>query len=233
MTDHRIPAPRWKPRRDERFANFLRRASAFLQGTDLEYAVFGSVAVCAWLPFAPFLPKDLDVVVSDRAYRSLVDACWEWDLPLQQEAHFARVSFGHYELNVVPEQFTVFRWRSDTAVAGYDLSLSGLEVTPRPVRLLPVHAEVTLPVPRPEYLLVTGIRVGGANTESLQRSLLLLAEHTMDVPRLDAFLARCTDVRAGFEATLQDLEDMVTPFGHPALAELRRINRALRGRTER
>lgn len=217
-----------KPRRDQRFANFLRRAKAFLIGTDLQYAVFGSVAVCAWLPYAPFLPRDLDIIVTDRSYDALTNACWEWDLPLVRETHFARISFGHYDLNVVPEQFKIFPWRSDVVAGGYDLTLSRLELADREFRLLPVGAAVTLPVPRPEYLLVSGIRVGGFNTDAMQRCLLLLSHHTMDVSRLEEFLARCTGVRERFSQTMRDMEKMVIPFDHPALAELQRINHALR-----
>lgn len=220
-----------KPCRDQRFYNFLRQAVAFLEGTHMKYAAFGSVAVCTWLPFAPFLPKDLDVIVDESSWQHLKMACWEWDLPLRQEKHFASIEFGHYELNVVPEHCRIFPWRSDKVVASYDLTLSTLELSQRDMRMLPINTAISFVVPRPEHLLVSGMRVIGFNSDAMHRALLLLEAQEMNVVRLFDFLDRCEGVTQRFSEKLTEIETLLSPYGHPALAQIQRINHALREHT--
>lgn len=227
MAHHPKYSGKLKPCRDQRFYNFLKQASSFLDDAHLNYVAFGSVAVCTWLPYAPFLPKDLDVIVDAPAWHHLQAACWEWSLPLNQQEHFASIDFGHYEVNLVPQHCRIFPWRSDEVIGGYDLSLAKLEVSERELHMLPISETISFPVPRPEYLLVPSMRVFGFNTDSMARALALLSSHDMDTHRLIDFLARTENIIEPFAERMITLEQQLTPHDHPALTQICKINAAL------
>lgn len=227
MAHHPRYSHKLKPCHDQRFYNFLCQAVGFLEGAHLNYGVFGSVGVCAWLPYAPFLPKDLDVIVDEPSWYHLQTACWEWNVPLEQKKHFASVQFGHYALDLVPEHFRIFPWRSDEVVASYDLTLSKLELTERRVHLLPIGESIVVPVPRPEYLLVSSMRVIGFNTNTMQRVLQLLSAQQMDVNRLMDFLDTNSAIKERFMEKMTQLEDMLSHHNNPALQQIVTINQAL------
>lgn len=227
MAHHPRYSHKLKPCHDQRFYHFMSQAKSFLTGAHLNYAVFGSVGVCAWLPYAPFIPKDMDVIVDAPSWYHLQTACWEWNVPLTQEKHYATVKFGNYALDLVPEHFRIFPWRSDEVVASYDLTLSKMEISERPVNLLPINETVILPVPRPEYLLVSSMRIVGFNTNTMQRVLQLLSAQKMDLNRLLDYLDNNSAIKERFWEIIERLEDMLAPHNHPAYEQVVLINQAL------